>query len=63
MNHLKQRACCVLGRVALLLVPLAAPAQDAVDAGDAPQPASVLMLAAGLMVAGCMRRREHDFGE
>ena len=69
MNKLKQQASCLAACAAVLLAPLVArgtegaPAEPASDGSEAPQTGSVLMLAAGLMVAGCMRRRDHGGGE
>jgi hypothetical protein len=70
MNKLSQQTCCLLARAAVLLAPLAAhgadnvvPGQGAFEADPTPEPGSVLMLAAGLVVARCMRRREHGVGE
>lgn len=71
MNILKQQTCCLLARAAVLLAPLAAhgattavtgtgaPGPAALEANTVPEPGSVLMLAVGLVVARCMRRRGH----
>jgi len=70
MNNVKQQTCALLACAAVLMAPLRAHGADIVVAGqgafeasEAPTPGSVLMLAAGLMVAGCMRRREHGLGD
>jgi hypothetical protein len=75
MKKLKPQTCCLLACAAVLMAPLASdsaaivaagngsPSRRAVEVDSAPETGSVLMLAAGLVVAGCMRRRRQGLGD